>query len=285
MALDRLASRLQELLRVGSLPASRLTAAMRARLQTLLHIKALEFVKSTGGGQRVVLNDPAALLAWIASQYPSGLDGTDEDLPPRAESVANFRDSKSGRPLEVSLVYMRGFRDSVLRRGEVVMPLAELTRAYGLAGVLVDLSEPWTMEGVLGIIENLEVFLNVERAIPGLDAVIWAAGRLHTRVIDWLKGQEHLSVIHAGDYDPVGLDEYSRVKAALGDRAELHIPVDLRERCARYGQTELIVRSLAVYKRIRREGDDRVQQVLASLDRRGRALEQEGLVIGTTPTV
>lgn len=278
MALDALAARLEELLSVGSLPSSRLSTGMRVRLDTLFKIGALRMEKS-GAGRRAKLVDRAAVDRWIGSQYPSGLDGTDEDLPPRAESVANFRDSKRGRRIDFCLTYMRGFRGTVLRRGDASMPLADLTRDFGVAGVVVEPSRPWVVEGLLGIVENLELFLHVESVLPDLDAAVWAAGRFDQRVLDWLAAQQNLSVLHIGDYDPVGLDEYLRVKRAFGDRADLHIPEDLRERSAKYGQSEILVRSVAVYKRVRVEADDRVLRVLAALDQRCRGFEQEGLVI------
>lgn len=37
-----------------------------------------------------------------------------------------------------------------------------------------------------------------------------------------------LQVLHFGDYDPVGLAEFCRLRDALGDRAQLYIPHGLR---------------------------------------------------------
>lgn len=281
MAVDPLADRLVELLEEGSVIHSRLSRPMRQRLATLFHIGALQDERA-GGGRRVVLRDRPALESWITAQYPSGLLGTAEDLGARAESVANFRDSKRGRHLEVRLVHMRGFRGCVLRRGTTQLPLAELTSAYDVVGVAVEPSAPWKMEGVVAVVENLEVFMAVERVVPGIDAAIWAAGRLDSRVLGWLADQNEIQAVHVGDYDPVGLDEYLRLRAALGERADLHVPDDIDERVARYGQHEVLVRSLAVYKRVRRQADERVKAVLNALDRHGRGLEHEALFIAGT---
>lgn len=113
----------------------------------------------------------------------------------------------------------------------------------------------------------------------GIDVALWASGRLDGRVLQWLAGQDGLRALHVGDYDPVGLDEYLRVRAAFGERADLHVPDDFEERVARYGQREVLVRSLPVYKRVRQQADERVQVVLDTLDRHGKGLEQEALFI------
>lgn len=233
----------------------------------------------SAGGRRIALRDRAALETWIDAEYPSGLFGTNETLGVRAESVANFRDSKRGRRLAIRLVHMRGFGGTVLRKSATELPLADLTSAYGVVGVAVDPTDPWRAAGVIALVENLEVFMGVERVVPGIDAALWTAGRLDGRVLEWLAAQDDVQALHVGDYDPVGLDEYLRLRAAFAERAALHVPDDLDERVGRYGQHQVLVRSLAVYNRVRRQADDRVKAVLETLDRHGRGLEHEALFI------
>jgi len=280
MPVDALASRLQQLLAEGWVVSSALSRAMRARLEPLFFTEALTERKA-GAGKHVVVRDREAVKSWIEVSYPSGLAGTGEDLPPRAEGVANYRDSKAGRPLVIRPAFMRGFGDTSLSRASGRLPLAELTRAHDLAGVLVDPADPWHLDGVLALVENLELFVHVEDVVQGIDAAIWTAGRLDQRVLDWIASMPSVRVLHVGDYDPVGLDEFLRVRAALPDgRAGLFVPQDFEERLVKYGKVDLLLRSVAVLERVRREGPEEVQEVLAVMDRHGKALEQEGLLIG-----
>ena len=69
------------------------------------------------------------------------------------------------------------------------------------------------------------------------------------------------------------------MRAAFGDRADLFVPGDFEVLVATYGQPELLTRSLAVYRRVRLHADERVKAVLDVLDRHGRGLEQEALLI------
>jgi hypothetical protein len=175
---------------------------------------------------------------------------------------------------------MRGFGTSVLLREAGELPLAALTKAHSVAGVLIDPADPWQLNGVLALVENCELFMNVEILVPGINAALWAAGRLDQRILDWLGAMPHLSVVHVGDYDPVGLDDYMRVRRALSPaRARLFVPDDLEARLAKYGKRHLLLKSVAVLERVRRDGPEDVQRVIAIIDRHGKALEQEALLI------
>ena len=276
---DALAGRLGLLLVEGSLGASALSRPMRERLEPLFWTGALAETRA-GAGKRVVLCDREAVARWIEVNYPSGLEGTSEALPPRAEGVANYRDSKAGRPLVIRPVFMRGFGTTTLNRDQGRLPLAELTGSHDLAGVLVDPEDPWCLNGVLALVENLELFVHVEEVVEGIDAALWTAGRLDQRVLDWIASMPSVQVLHLGDYDPVGLDEFLRVRTALPEgRAGLFVPSDFEERLVKYGKVDLLLRSVAVLERVRRDGPEEVQAVLAIIDRHGKALEQEALLI------
>lgn len=278
MALDVLATRLQTLLDDGCLPASQLSDRMRARLDPLFRVGAL-VEEHQGRGKRVELKHRESLERWIGSNYPSGLLGTDASLPARAESAANFRNTKRGRALEAALVHMRGFSQCRLIRGPREQPLAAMTAAFGVAGVVIDPADPWQLSGTLGVVENLELFMQIERVVPALDAALWAAGRLANHVLSWLGKQDQLRVVHFGDYDPVGLSEYLRLRATLGERVRFYVPPDFEERLSRFGQRELLVRSADLLAGVRRRADESVRQVLAVIERHGLGLEHESILI------
>jgi hypothetical protein len=279
MPVDALAGRLQQLLQNGSIVGSVLSRPMRKRLESVFWANAL-VERKAGGGKRVVVANRDALIQWIGSNYPSGLDGHQPGLPPRAAAVADYGDSKAGRPLATRPVFMRGFRGAMLRRPDGEFPLAELTAAHGLAGVLVEAAAPWQVAGTLGLVENFEMFMHAEEVIPGIDAVLWTAGRFSQRRLDWIAAMPEVEVVHLGDYDPVGLDEYMRVRTTMPrGRARLFVPDDFEERLMRFGKSDLLIASSAVLERVRATASPEVRAVLEVMDRHGKALEQEGLLI------
>lgn len=278
MFVDALAERLSRILEEGSIIGSALSRSMRATLEPLFWAGALHEQKA-GGGRRVVLIDRQAVEIWVQSRYPSGLQGPGDEMPPRAAAVATFRDSKAGSRLAARPVFMRGFRGAYLERAGTTLPLAELTETFGVAGVLVDPEAPWDARGRLVLVENCELFMHVERVITEVDIAVWSAGRMDQRLLDWLALSPGVQVLHVGDYDPVGLDEYLRVAAALPERSRLFVPDDLEERLVRFGSVELLLKSSGLLQGVRGRANDEVRAVLDVIERHGRALEQEGLLV------
>lgn len=134
------------------------------------------------------------------------------------------------------------------------------------------------------MVENIELFMHVEAVVPAIDAALWTAGRCDRRLLDWIASMPGVSVVHVGHYDPVGLDEYLRVRTALPEgRVALFVPADLEERLMKYGKSDLLLKSLPVLERVRRDAPEEVQRVLDVIDRHGKGLEQEALLIAAGP--
>jgi len=111
---------------------------------------------------------------------------------------------------------------------------------------------------------------------------LYAGGRLSGRILNWLGSQSmaRAQIIHCGDYDPVGLDEYLRLKGACPERAELFLPANLEVLLSRYGKRELLQGSNgAVLARLRKTEDHEVRRLVRLLDRYGVGLEQEILLL------
>ena len=85
--------------------------------------------------------------------------------------------------------------------------------------------------------------------------------------------------MHCRDYDPVGLDEYLRIKAACPGRTELYLPSNLEDLLSRYGKKELLGSSAVVLARLRKSQDQEVRRTVTLMDRYGVGLEQEALLL------
>ena len=282
MALDALADRLALLLADGRLPYSVLGPFNRAKLQSLFDAGVLR-EQRVGGGRRIVVENRPALEAFVRSRYPSGLGSlVDAGAPPKSRAVAERRDAKLARRGDAEPVLLRGFGDAVLRSGDDVLQVAEWTRRAGLAALRVDDPCPWGFEGTVAVVENLEVFLHLERIGVPCDIALYAAGRLSRRVLGWLgsPAMDRCGYIHCGDFDPMGLDEYLRLSEACCGRAQLLLPEDLEHYFATYGKRELLESNQAILARLRKKEDPAVQRVVHLMDLYGVGVEQEILLLG-----
>lgn len=280
MAVDALAQKIGLLRSQGNLASSRLTDRDRTRLQSLFETNVL-IEERSGAGKKVVVKNQSALAAFVQRFYPSGLEGREDALAPRSRAVAELRDSKKACETGPLMVLLRGFGNCELHTGEEVLPVAHLTEMAGVAALRLE-DRQWRYSGVLAIVENLEVFWNVEKLETGAQLALYAQGRLSSRVLNWLSSpaMEQARIIHCGDYDPVGLDEFLRLKNACPERSELYLPSNLEELFFRYGKRELLPNNAAVLARLRKTEDKEVLRVVKLMDRYGVGLEQEVLLLG-----
>jgi hypothetical protein len=280
MAVDALAQKLSLLLTQGSIASSRLTERDRSRLQSLFETGVLEVVRR-GAGKVVVVKNRNAFDAFILQYYPSGLKGRAGSSTPRSQAVAELRDSKKARETGQPIVLLRGFNNCELRSGTEVLPVAELTELAGVAAFHLGARE-WKYTGILAVVENFEVFWNFEKLGTGAPMALYARGRLSSRILDWFGSHSmaQARIIHCGDYDPVGLDEYLRLKGVCPERAELFLPSDLETLLSRYGKRELLQGSNgALLARLRKTEDQEVRRLVKLMDLYGVGLEQEILLL------
>ncbi|MFO8071746.1 MAG: DUF2220 family protein [Polyangia bacterium] len=231
------------------------------------------------------VRDIAAVSAFYEKLFPHGNvapsseDGTSP--APRGEAVALFRDAKRARSAAAEPVLLRAAGEARAVRGEASIDLCELTRAAGAACLLVDDRPGWCLQGTVAVIENLEVFLSFEKLRTRASTALYSAGRLSRRVRSWLASDEMRSCdyLHCGDYDPVGLDEYLRLRDELGSRVELHLPPCIEALFRRYGKRELLRDSPAILARLRRVDLPSIRRVVSLMDETGCGLEQEALLL------
>jgi len=281
MTVDALAQKLSQLLSEGNLASSRLTEGDRSRLQSLFETGVLEEIRA-GAGKTIVLKNRDAFDAFIQRNYPSGLEGREEASTPRSRAVAELRDSKKSHETGQPIVLLRGFDKGELRSGTEVLPVAELTERAGVAAFHLGGRE-WEYTGLLAVVENLEVFWNFGKLTTGAQLALYAQGRLSGRILNWLASQAmaRAQFIHCGDYDPVGLDEYLRLKDACPGRVQLYQPANLEELLSRYGKRELLQGNNGVIlARLRKTDDHDVRRLVTMMDQYGVGLEQEILLLG-----
>jgi hypothetical protein len=278
---DSLAKHLVTLLSGESLPATRVSARDRKKMQSLFETGVIEEVRA-GAGRKIILRNRDALKSFIQKVYPAGLDGHGNGaMPPRSRSVANFKNAKKVRTTDAEILQLRGMNVDVLAANGKMLPLVEWCQLAGVAAIRLDSSSQWSCAGRIAIVENLEPFLHFENLKIQADLIYYSAGRLSDRVLKWFSssGMAQCTLIHCGDYDPVGIDEYIRLQKACPGRVYLYLPENIEELFSRFGKSQLLVDSQAILARLRKESDPSVIRAVELMDRYNAGLEQEVLFV------
>ncbi len=285
---DPLIDKLRALVQKGAIPASSLSQRQRVRLAPLFESGVLEEQRA-GAGRRVVVKAKETLLDFAEKLFPLGFeekgDRTFEPCPslPRLEAVLCRRDAKAADSTWAHPLLLRGFGSARLLSkgpGQKSLPVADLTRLAGLSAIRIERPFKWFFEGQMAIVENLEVFLNFERLGLDMELVLYSGGRLSRLILAWLSSDimARATVLHLGDYDPVGLSEYLRLKNAIGERARLYVPHHLKRLVRRFGKASLVTGQTGTLSRLRVCGHQEVENLAELLEECGCGLEQEVLL-------
>src|SRR5262245_48700937 len=100
---------LQRLLDEGSLAESACSRAFVRFVSPLISGSVLAWEKS-GAGQRLAVRNHAPLAEFLSRQFPKTANQVGH-LPPRAQGVARFRNTKRFRRTGEDIVCVRGWRD------------------------------------------------------------------------------------------------------------------------------------------------------------------------------
>jgi hypothetical protein len=275
---DPLARLLRRLLADGSIPRTQCSARARTALQSLFDAGTLRQARK-GGGLIIEVIAPGAVADFYRTRYPAA--DTPLAGPPRALAAARLRNAKRMARTDREPVLLRAFRPLGCTDGQNRCDLQVPTDQTGAACLVLARDRPWSLEGAIAIVENLECFLHFEALGVAADAALYASGRLSTLALTWLgsAAMARCRFLHCGDYDPVGLDEFLRLEQRVGARVTLHLPDNLEHLIRTYGRPELLRDSAAILARLRAAPHPQVQRVVRMLDDTGCGLEQELLLL------
>lgn len=274
-----LAKLLQTLLDEGKVPLSLVSPSAKRSLEAQFAAGILQ-VERSGAGSRVVLKNKEILSAFAAQLFPSGLDLPETAGLSRADAISHYRNAKVSAAAIAEPVLIRAFNDSSLTRDGGLFPVAQLSKEYGVTSFLLQEPPFWGYSGTLAVVENLESFLCFEKMKVPADVAVYACGKMSGRMLAWLASAEmsKCGLLHCGDYDPVGIAEYLRLKEACGDRVKLFIPSNIEELFKKFGKRELLEDSEATLRRLRLTKDPDALRIITLMNTYNTGLEQEILV-------
>jgi hypothetical protein len=249
-------------------------------------------VERSGAGEAVVVRDEESFRMWLRKHYPL-YDGqaTAPVGASRANAVALRKDSKStGEGVAQGVLHLRALAspDLTIRLDGREIQVGELTARHGIVACLIGAGSVMEVAHArVALIENLECFLLAEALLTGPWLVLNSAGRISDRLIACL-GRSRLGegpLLHCPDYDPVGLSDYLRLRARVGDRVMLYLPDDLEKRFERFGNRKLITEKPKNRALLEQLGTaiwpcPDSKRVFKLIRETGAGLEQEALLLG-----
>lgn len=281
----------------GRLPMSQVSAGLKRQLSPLLEGGILQ-QRLSGSGEVLTVTQDREFRAWLSKNYPAFDGGVAiPEGAQRAAAVALRRDSKAtGDGVSRSIISMRAWEPgtNTVRIDGKPLEVTALTRTHNVAASVIsnvtvlDLGRAQAM-----LVENLECFLAAETLGTAATLALYSGGRVSERLITCLARSQlgQTPLLHLPDYDPVGLDDYLRLKQQLGERVRLFVPSDLEQRFERFSATSLITEKRRNRELLEKFMAERPKpadwpcaesaQVFQLIRHHGAGLEQESLFIGS----
>ena len=282
---DGLIQTLTRLLEEGRVPWSSVSERQRDRLRPLLETNVVA-VERSGSGRRLIAHNEERVRQFAEKEYPSGLEAAraatsrDGDTPLSAsEAVAHLRDAKRGAAGDEVLLF-RGAPETTITYEGSPFRVGQLTETVGVAAVVLGADTSVAVDGPLAVVENREAFLRFEALGTAAQVACFGGGRLSRRVVAWLAALDVGAgdLLHCPDYDPVGLDEFQRLREACGARVRLFWPERLEALLQKYGKARLYTKNAHLLDGIGRSAPPTIAKLRAMLHRHGQGLEQEILL-------
>ncbi len=266
-----------------ALPASYFTAAQRSALDRFARQTGAVICQRQGRGDVYRVSDPRLFDIHLSALSPQvGMLATD-DLPLRAQHIAHARDSKArNHQHECYYPLLKAVGEKVLwRQGEhgSELPLSQLTHHFGAASLRIETGDTWQSGQSLWLVENQALFDRTDWLPVGTQAtLLYYGGQLDGRLLAWLGQRPRASrVVLFPDYDGVGLANFARLFAQLGDTCECWLMPDWQSKLADYGSPRLWQDTLREFTSAVPQLPDYLGPLTEQMRQSGRALEQEAV--------
>ncbi len=287
--LNPLASLLHQLLTVGEVASSKITSRASKDLATLLDLGAL-CEEKRGRGSVVVVANLDSVRRFAERHFPSGLCGEDDTSEGRrTQSLNRFGDTKSMPGLDFEFVILRAFGDAqvvtTMLNNKVKIDAPEITSQTGCIALTLhdsaDITELPQIRGNVATVEGPELFYRFDWASVDVSVAVLTNGRMSDRMLNWVTSSMiEGALTHFGDYDPVGLDEYRRLKERA-PRVTFYMPEDLESHFKenRFLKPDLMDKSSKLLPRLLQSRDADILKVIDLMRRYGGGVEQEVLLL------
>lgn len=271
----------------GSLPASVLSSAQRRSLESFAQTTKSVQMRPSGRGVVFAIINPEVVDKHWRELSPVDLMELDRTLPNRAKNIAIARSSKSQDHLhDVHYLLLKAGKGSVTWVDDAGhrLNLREMTDQQGAAAFAIRENNSWATDGVLWLVENQALFDRLDWLPDEPNtSVAYYSGNLRNGFLEWLAAKPRAATIwFFPDYDGVGLMNYARIKACLGNKVHFWFMPEWETKLTRLGNDSLWKDTFRDFQaaqarlanlQIERE----LLKLMQSMQIHGLALEQEAI--------
>lgn len=271
-----------------SVPASQFTPAQRSALDRFARQTGAVHCQRQGRGDSYCIRNLAVFETHLLALSPQAAQPVDSDLPARAQHIAYARGSKArSHQHSAHYVLLKAVGEPVTwQQGAPAqtLPLDALTRQFGAAALCIEAGDSWQSQQPLWLVENQALFDRTDWLPEGTCAtLLYYGGQLDGRLLNWLGGRPRASrVVLFPDYDGVGMSNFARLYARLGDACECWLMPHWEVKLARYGSGQLWQETLRQFPAPATHLPDYMSALISQMQHSGLALEQEAVWLPTT---
>lgn len=265
-------------------PVSQFTPAQRSALDRFSRQTGAVSCHRQGRGDVYFVGDQAVFAAHLAGLSPQLESAVAQQLPLRAQHIAYARNSKAREhPHSSHYLLLKAVDDSVSwHEGErgTTLKLGPLTRDFGAASLCIEPDDAWHTGQALWLVENQALFDRTDWLPAGANCatLLYYGGQIDGRLLAWLGQRPRASrIVLFPDYDGVGLANFARLYAVLGDTCECWLMPDWELKLARYGNQQLWRDTLRHFTSAVDLLPAYLRELTTQMQRSGLALEQEAV--------
>ncbi len=275
----------------GECPGSRFTPSQKRVLDEFIIRTACLTKMRQGNGTVYRISNPPVFMQNLRELRPDAeLDN--QAVPVRAQNLGLTRSTKGRKNShEASYRLLKATIPGITWQcDEKALDLWQLT---SLAGALaVDISQAHvslTTDSPLWLVENQGLLDDTSWVPEDLHgSVLYYQGQVSDRLVEWLCRQKRSPrILFFPDYDGVGLENYARLRKALGEDIELWLMPDWKRKLERYGDPEVWRNTLKYVANAEQKMDfyqepEEVLELVEAIKLSGKALEQEAVFLVTS---
>ncbi len=271
----------------GLLPASALSSSQRRSLETFAQTTKCVQMRPSGRGVVFEITQPSIVDKHWRDLSPVDLLDLDDGLPNRAKNIATSRSSKSHDHLhDVHYLLVKAAKGPVTWVDDTghKLDLRQTTDLQGAAAFAIREHNSWTTDGVLWLVENQALFDRLDWLPDQLNtSIAYYSGNLRNSFLEWLIAKPRAQTIwFFPDYDGVGLMNYARIKACLGDSVKFWLMPEWQSKLGRFGSAALWnATSKEFHNALRYLNDLEIEAgmklLINEMRTKGMALEQEAV--------
>lgn len=272
----------------GRLPGSALSNAQKTALDDFARRTGAVRREPSGRGVIYQVAHASVVEHHWRRLSPVEADALDAQLPERAANIGTRRDSKGarhGHAIQYLLLKAGAGQPVWHDSQDHHLDLRQATDVQGAAALAISNDNRWRTDGDLWLIENQALFDRLdwlpESTHPA--SALYYGGHLSGLLLDWLAEQPRADRLRFfPDYDGVGLGNYVRARARLGERVSLWLMPHWAFKLAHYGNSERWLSSRGQFDTARRtlaqiDPSDPVLTLMDAMAERGLGLEQEAV--------